>query len=1018
MSKGITHAAIKNKKMTILMIVLTLIVGLYSYYVLPRQESPDISAPVARITTVYPGAAPEDVEELVSKVIEDEVANVEGVDYVRSTSKSGLSTVIVYLKDGADPDESWDDLREKIQPVQGKLPSECRPIDINTNLVDTAGIIISMTGEGYSYQELASYADNFKKELSKIDGVKRFEINGELDKEISVEVDIDKLNHYGLSLDDIGNIIQSQNISIPSGDVDNGKSKISVQSNGTYESIDEIRNTILMSSGDGNILRLKDIASVEYEIDDSSPRFKQDGKDAVLLTGYFEETLNVVLVGNEVEDKIEELKGSLPGDIEFNEVIFQPKDVEKSINDFIINLIESIVFVILVVFFGMGGRNAIIVSTAIPLSICMSFVIMYFTGIKLEQMSISALIIALGMLVDNAIVVSDSIQGYIDDGLAKFEACVKGTKDVAMSMLTSTLTTVLAFAPLLFIGSAVGEYIFGVPSVVIIALMNSYVCAMITTPTLAYIFFKKSKKKAQKESKLRNFFDKLLKTAMKRKVAMIICAVIGFVSMGVALKGLEVSMFPKADKDLIYINITSENSSDLSLTEDIADNVVALMAEEPEVIETASGIGDSLPKFYMTVRSSSKSNDLAQVLLKIDLKESTRFKNRSELLVYLQDKLDKNIVGGKTKANLLDAGSGGDSPINIRLYSDSIEDLQIATDMLTEAIAGVEGTMNIDDDFASKEYQFKVNVDMDKASIYGISKYDVQGEVSRALRGKNSSTFRKNGNEYDIIVKSDITTKEDLENLAIKSSITGKKVLLKEVAEVSLEAQYPLIRRYDRERTSTITSDLKNGYTAGNVEKEIKKIVKDLDIPSNVRLDFDGEASSITDSFSDLGILSILSLLLIICVLVFQFNSYMQPIVILSTIPLATIGAVWSLFLTRQPLSFTAMLGLVSLLGIVVNNAIVLIDYINSERESGKSIDEACSSAVDRRFRPIMLSTTTTVIGLVPLVLAGGEMFRPMAIALMGGLSISTILTLVVVPTIYSMVENKMMKRKKKEKVA
>ncbi|CAH2212249.1 efflux RND transporter permease subunit [Tepidibacter aestuarii] len=1015
MNKGITYGSIKNKKMTVLLIIFAMIFGLYSYYMLPRQESPDVSAPVALITTVYPGASPQDVESLVTEKIEDAIVEVEGYDYSSSKSKNGVSVVTMFIKGDINPDEAWDELKEKLQPVQGELPSECLDIQINTSLTDTVGMIISMSSDNYSYEELADYAKVFKNELSKIDGVSKFEIDGDLEKKIMVEADVDKLNYYKLSLNDISSIIQSQNINIPSGSVDDGKAKISVKSNGTYESIQEIKNTVItVSPQNETVLRLKDVADIYYEVDNSSPKYKDNGVKSVLLSGYFEDSQNVVLVGDEVKEKLEELKGDLPKDIKFNQVIFQPDDVKKSINDFIINLIEAIFFVIAVVFFGMGARNAIIVSTTIPLSICMTFTIMYGLGIKLEQMSISALIIALGMLVDNAIVVSDSIQSYIDEDMNKLDACVKGTKDVAMSMLTSTLTTVFAFAPLLLIGSSIGEYVFGVPSVVIIALICSYICAIITTPTLAYIFFKKSKPKKNKEpSKVRKFFDNLQQLAMKKKWAMISVCMIGFLITGVFVKQLDVSMFPKADKNLMYINIKSENASDIDITERLTDSVVEIIKNQPEVVSYSQAVGDGLPKFYMTVKTGSPSNDFAQVLVEFDLKKGKRFKTKEELLNHIQMELDKNVVGGSAISSLLDAGSGGGSPIQIRVSAEKMERLDEVTQLIVDELEKIEGTINVDSDFVDKEYQFSVNVDENKSSMYGISKYDVQKEVSTALRGKNSSTFRKNGNEYDIVVKSDIETKEELENLAIKSSMTGEKVLLRNLATVDIERLHPSIARYNRERSAVVSSDLLNGYAPGKVEKQLKNKIRELGLSdlSDVTIDFDGEMSNIQGSFSELGVLAIFSIILIIGVLVYQFNSYMQPLIIISTVPLALIGVVFGLFVLNQPLSFTAMLGVVSLIGIVVNNAIVLIDYINGARLDGESVNEACKKAVDRRFSPIILSTTTTVIGLIPLLIGGGEMFRPMATALIGGLIVSTLLTLVVVPTVYSMVEGRKEKK-------
>lgn len=1015
--KNITYTSIKNKKVTLLLLALCILFGAFNYINLPRQESPDVSSPAALVKVIYPGASPADMEELVTKKIEDTVSEIDGFDRVKSTSKNSFSNIVVYLKDGVDSQASWDDLIKKIDAVKAELPSGAK-VSVNTELTTTVGIVLSLSSNDYTSEELADYADIFKKELTKINGVTKFEIDGELKKEIIVEVDFQSLNYHNISLDDFSSIIKSQNLSIPSGELDDGIIKIPVNSNGSFNSLDDIKNTIIgVSSAKGNILRVKDIAEVRYDVQTSSARYKHRGENTVLLSGYFEDSLNVVKVGKEVRKEIEDLKMLLPQDINFEEIIFQPEDVEKSINNFIINLLEAIVLVILVVLFGMGPKNAIIVSTCIPLSMALTFISMSFFEIKLEQMSISALIIALGMLVDNAIVVSDSIQHRIDKGEDKFDACVNGSKEVSVSMLTSTLTTVFAFAPLLMINSAVGQYIFGVPSVVIIALLSSYLCAIISTPLFAFMFFAPSKsQKKLKPERIKKLFEMSLDFSMKNKKATFaILAIMLMVTMFTA-KSLDVSMFPKADKDIVYINLKSENPSDIDATEKLVDNMASIVQSQPEVTSYSQSAGDGFPKFFMTVKKGSPSKDTGQILVKFDLSLSERFETRGEFLSHLQEEIDKSIVGGTAVAYLLDAGTGGSSPIEVRVSASSMEDLEELVTLTMIEMENTSGTKNISSNFIPKEYQFNVDVDSNKASSFGINKYDIQNEVSIALKGKSSSTLRKNSKEYNIILKSNISTKEELENLSIKSSVTGQKVVLKEVASVNPKSLYPVISRYDREKSVLITSDVQNGYSASEVQKEIKKRIRSSNEfnRDGSSISFDGEASAIADSFSELGFLAIAALILIFGVLVYQFDSYVQPFVILLTIPLALIGAIFGLFALNLSISFTAMLGIVSLMGIVVNNAIVLIDYINLVRSNGRGLEEACRLAIERRFDPIILSTTTTIIGLVPLLLFGGEMFRPMAASLIGGLFVSTFLTLVVVPTIYETLEKRFLKKTKK----
>jgi len=1006
MNKGAIYSAIKNRKITLFIVILLMISGLYNYYITPKQEDPDLNAPVAIITSIYPGASPEDVERLVTSKIEDEIVEINGYDYAYSDSKNSLSIVVLRLDYDADIDKAWTELRQKMDDLKGELPQGCQDIQINTDVVETAGIIISMSGENYTYEELAAYAEGFKKELGKIEGISRFDITGKQEKEVKIEVDAARLNYYNVSLEDVANVIRSQNIEIPSGTIDDGNAKISVKTSGTYSSLKEIENTIiLVSEKNGSVVRLKDIAKIYMDVEDSNYKIKQNGRNAVLLTGYFKENKNIVLIGREVEKKLDELKTDLPGDIIFDEVLYQPRDVSNSVNNFMVNLLEGILFVIIVVFVGMGFRNALIVSTAIPLSILMTFSAIGLFGIKIHQISIAALLVALGMLVDNAIVVSDAIQVRIDKGQDKMDACIDGVKEVAVPVLTSTLTTVGAFIPLVTLPSLAGEYISSLPKIVIIALLSSYLVALFVTPTMAYIFFEESSRK-ERTFRVRQLFYNMLNIGMKKRKATLIIVLIGFGMAMILATQLGLQFFPKADKNIIYIDIKTEQSGDISRTEHIADIVSDILRDQEEVISYTAAVGNGLPKFYDTVPIYTQSQDFAQIMVRLDLKKAGRFKTNSEFADNLQGKLDSQITGGTAIVKLLEKGEPIGAPVRVRITGKDIERLGEVAGQIRNKLSNIEGTINIDDDFSDKIYEFSVDVDVDRASSFGISKYDVQREVSIALRGKDTSVFRKDGNEYDIVVKSNIASIEELENLAIKSSITGNKVILKEIADINLKPQIPNIKKYDRDMAVTVYSDVKSGCSSVSIQEHLKNELKEMDL-YDVSVVFDGEREKIRENFGNVGNSAIFAVLVVYGILLLQFKSFIQPLIILLTIPLSVIGSILGLFIFRQPLSFTGLLGMVSLLGIVVNNAIILMDYINNERKQGKGIEEACMEAVDKRFRPVTLSTTTTVMGLTPLAFSGSELFRPMSISLMSGLMISTLLTLVIIPVVYCMVEEK-----------
>ncbi len=1005
MNKGITYKAIKHRKLTIFMILVTLIAGIYSYVMLPRQESPDISVPGAQIIVIYPGASPADMETYVTDVIEDELREVEGYDTSESVSKSNITSIMLFLKDNADTDVAWDDLDDVMAEVENDLPDGVTEVIVNTEVMETPGMIIGITGENYTNEELADYADYFKDKLAKINGVSRFDVYGDIDKEIEVVLDHELIDQYGLTVQQVISLLKAENITMPTGAIDNGSSKIEVNLDAEFSRVEDIENTVILNLGDGRQVKLKDVGTVNYQNNPDDSRFSKNGDKAVYLAGFFEESLNVVRVGEEVEAEINRLKINIPNDIDFFFMVYHPHEVEKSINDFMVNLVQAVFFVVVVVFIGMGWRNAVVVSTVIPLSICITMTAMYFMGVKLEQMSIAGLIIALGMLVDNAIVVSDAIQHHIDEGIENFKAAVMGTKEVGFSILTSTLTTIFAFMPLLLLDSSIGQFVYGVPYVVTVAIIASYICALITTPVIAGMTFSKAKDhKEKKDSRLRKLFLTLLERGLSRKKTTIVLSIIFVIFSSFFIKGLEMTLLPKADKVMLQIDLTCEVSSDIDKTEELSDQTIDLLKDIPELKNYYVSIGSNLPKFYLSVMYRADSPDIAQIAYTFDISESDQFKSKESLQEYIQTTLNNELIGGTASTLLLELGSFG-RPIEFEVTGDDLDRLDEVRYELISMMQSKDSILNIDDDFSSKEYQFYIDIDETKASYYGFTKYDMQSEVTAALMGMEASTFKKNGDEISIIATSDIKSIQELENLGIKSNM-GQQVLLKDLAQVEMVTNFPVINHSDGERSMTITSDVGPSYSNIEVEQEIKDFAQAGDY-DDLEFDFDGMMATMMESNMAILQLGVIALFLILAVLILQFDSYRQPLVVLAIIPLAFASALLGLFLSGQNLSFVAMLSLLALMGIVVNNAIVLLDCINVLLSEGMPMEEACIAAVNRRYRPITLSTTTTVIGLIPLLISGGELFRPLAVTLMSGLGLSMVLTMVIIPTVYSLLMSK-----------
>lgn len=997
--------AIKNRKITIFVLVMLLLVGFYYYYFLPRQEYPEITAPVAMVSMVYPGASPEDVEALVTKKIESEMKELEGYDYSFSYSYNSMSVVFVRLVYGTDTEAVWKNLRERLGDLKSELPSEVHEPTIDTNLVETAGIMISMSGDQYTSEELAGFAEQLQENLSQIDGIARFDIVGKQSKEVGITVDYKKLNQLSLSLNDLVQLLKMQNLEIPSGQIKANNIKINMKAENSIKDLRSLENLVIsISKENGSVIRLKDIAQVSIKNGDSSFQIQQNGQASVLLTGYFQKENNVVLVGKEVRKEIEQFKTKLPKDIQFKEILFQPDTVKASLDNFNLNLLEGMLFVIIVVFIGMGFRNALIVSTAIPSSIILTFIFMNLFNINLHQISVASLIVALGMLVDNAIVVIDSIQVRLDEGLDKLEACVKGTKDIAIPVLTSTMTTVAAFLPLLVLPSIAGEYIVSLPAIIIISLSMSYLVAILITPSMAYLLLKPRIKTIEKKTFwLRKFFQSALKKAIDHKVAfmsllLVLSGVAAMVGMNTGLK-----FFPYADTDLLYIDLHSERNNDFDATLSSVRRVEDMLKKEAAVIDYTSAIGGGLPKFYNTLPITAPSNQEAQLMIKLDLSyfgRSKTYRDLGDFAAQFQRKLDQELIGTSAYIKQLEQGEPIGSPVRIRLTGSHMDQLGEASGKLLSMLGQIEGTSNLSSDFENLAYGYSVSLKKNSADYSGITAYDLQNEVSIGLMGRNSGVMRFGKEDYPIVVKSNIVSTSNMENLAIKSSFTGNKVPLKSVADIDLSADYSVIKKYDGEKAVQVFSDVLPGYSSVMIKHELIEMLN-KDPLSNVNIIFDGEEEKIAENFGNIGASGIFAVFFVYLILLIQFKSFTQPLIILLTIPLSAIGSFLGLYLTGQDLSFLSMLGIVSLLGIVVNNAIILMDYINVERAEGKSVYDSCIDAVSKRFRPIMLTTTTTVIGLVPLIFSGSKLFTPMSIALMSGLMVSTLLTLIVIPTVY-----------------
>ena len=999
--KKVLKTIIKNRKITLLFVFVILIAGIFNYYVSPKQESPDFSIPYAMITTVYPGASQEDVDIYITSKIEDSLKQIDGYNTCFSYNSSSLSLIILELDFNANRDKAFAQLDKKMSDLQSELPEQAFEINVNTNIANEAGVILSLSSESYNHEQLNTYALELSSKLSSLDGVKKFETKGLLKQEVIIEINQEKLSLLELSLNDVVNIVKINNIDMPVGKIGNESHKIPIGIDETYKSIDDIKNTIVgYNSLLNKTIILEDIANIHYEQKANETYYIYNDSNTILIVGYFNDNQNILLVGNQIRDEIENFSKEIPNDIQLKELLFQPEEVDDSINTFMINLLISIILVVLVVLIGMGFKNAIIISISIPMSILISFTLMRVFGIVIHQISIAALVISLGMLVDNAIVISDSIQGYIDKGEKKMKACIDGSREVAIPIFTSTLTTIAAFTPFLFLNSIAGDYIKALPQIVIITLLASYFVAVFVIPVFAYMFFTVQKKN-EKKHYINMLFTKTLKKAMNAKWLVIVIIIVALAITAYLAVDIDKIFFPNSDKDIIYIDILNNNSDDIDSTYEISNEVASILNNEDSINYFVTAIGGGVPRFNRILLMYSEKPDVSQIMIKVDL-ENGQFETNSELVEHIQNKIDLKKLDAKVVVKQLMYAFPMDEDIKIRISGDDIKKVKQHEIKIFETLLEIEGVTNVNKSNANYITEYEINIDNEKIAIHGINMYEIQNELSIATLGRRSGSIIKEGFENTIIVKCDIQTIDDIYDINIKSKTTNEYVKMSELVNINEIEKISTILKDNGKYSLAVTADYNLDYDKNESLEKIENSIDALNIV-DCEIEYDGEAKTISENFGQIAILGIIALIFVFLILLVQFKSYLQPLIIFITIPLSVIGSIVGLYVANQPISFTALLGIVSLLGIVVNNAIILIDYINRQLKNNVKLKKACINATSRRLRPIFLSTITTMIGLIPLAIGSSQLFKPLAIALISGLFVSTLLTLIVIPVFVSM---------------
>lgn len=1008
---NITQFALKRDKVTIVFTLMLLIYGLISFLNLPRAKDPGFIIRTATVVTYFPGASAKRVEQLVTDKLEKTIQEMPEIDFIKSTSKSGVSIIFVnILEKHKEMRPIWDSLRRKVAKGANDLPTGVSTPRVNDEFGDVYGTLISITSDGLSPKELEDIADDTKDIFLRLDEVAKINILGIQSQRVHVEFDNSKLASLNLSASYLKAILESKNIVLSGGSIIVDSSRLSIEPSGNYNNLEEIKNTLIPLST-GESIYLKDIASIKYAYKDPSTYVvNKDSKNALVLAVSMKKDGDIISLGKKIDALEIKVQEKLPLGVKLDRLFNEPEIVERIIDNFVNNLLQAMALVVLVMLVTLGFRTGLIVAVLIPMSILTSFIIMSIFDIWLDQVSLAALIISLGLLVDSAIVMSESIMVLMQKGKNVVDASIQSAKELKIPLLTSALTTSAAFLPIFLAKSTTGEYTSSIFKVVTIVLLSSWVLALTLTPVLSKYFMKKDMTKDTHEGFIYIGYRAFLNFILRFRIISVIVVIIVFIVSLKLLDKVPKEFFPPSQERSFSVEIKlpvgtaiETTLSDVALIEKFIKDKY-MKDSNKEVVNFVTFIGESAPRFWLSYNQELASSEYSTILVNVkELSKKTKIKK--EIESFAKTKFPNMQVEAKDLGN----GPPVKKPVEIRVSGKDIDKLFEISSKIKQKLSQIQGVKNISDDWGLKNKKLIIDIDEAKALKQGVSNFDIALSLQTALSGFEVTTFRKHNKLIPIVLRSKHNKEisiNTLDSINVYSQSTGKNIPLSQVASVKTVYEESKIIRRDRSKTVTIGSQVKEGYSALAVFEEIQPWLDEYSKEFNLGYyySFGGDYEASGKANKSIAVNIPLAFMIILLLMVAQFNSIRKPLIILSAIPLGMIGVSIGLYVMDSYFGFMTLLGIISLSGIVINNAIVLLERIKTEEEdNNRSAYDAIIEACISRFRPILLTTITTVFGLIPLWYSGGPMWEPMAISIIFGLMFSTILTLGFVPVLYSL---------------
>jgi len=1015
----ISEYSIKNYQFTLIMVLMVIAVGIATILGMPRSEDPELNAPIFPVVVVYPGTSPKDMEELVVKPLEKEIYGLDNIKRIKTSIRDGLAVLAVEYRYEVNVDDKYQELVREVSGLRSQLPSDIYNIDVQKIDPSNVNILqIALVSENASRDKLRHAAEDLQDELEKVTALKNVEIQGLPDPIIRVDLQLDKMAQLHIPVTVIGNALQSEIANIPGGNINEGSKSFNIKTNGNYQSIDEIKNTVVFSNNGSNVF-LRDVANVYFDYSAETHITRLNGHRSVFVIAALKKGQNISNIQKLYKPVIDEFKKTLPSNIDMQVSFDQADNVNHRLGSLGVDFLIAIGLV-LITLLPLGTRASLVVMISIPLSLCIGIIIINLLGYSLNQLSIVGLVVALGLLVDDSIVVVENIERWMRDGHSRLDATIKATNQIGKAVLGCTATLIIAFMPLAFMPESSGEFIRSLPIAVISTIIASLIVALTIVPFLSSRILKPHANEHGNiflrglQKLIHGTYARLLDKALKRPWLSIAVAVVIFVGSLALIPVIGSSLFPASEKPQFLIDITAPLQSNIYYTDTITRQIEKELKQVPEIRYYASNTGKGNPRIYYNVNQQNERSDFAEIFVQLD--PDTKPGRKLEIIEMLRNKWTP-YPGAKVEVKNFEQGQPMISPVEVRLMGENLDTLRMLADRVENMMTKTAGAIYVNNPVRNLKSDIRININKDKANMMGVPTVNIGRTVRMAVAGYPVGNFTDPGSEgddYSIVLTTPRPAYPDINvfNNLYVNNVQGQAVPLSQLSTIQFETSPLSINHFNKTRTVSVNAFVKKGFLNATVIGSVEKQMANMKLPPGYSFAMGGEVEGRNESFSGFGTIIMFTVFMFIAVLVLQFRTFKSTLIVLSVIPLGIVGAVLALLVTGNSLSFVATVGIVALAGIEVKNTILLVDFTNQLREEGMGLMQAIEEAGEKRFLPIILTTFTAIGGLLPIALSSNPLISPLAIVMIGGLISSTLLSRIVTPVIYKLMPPKVTVKK------